>query len=139
MKCLPLPSRRRCFWPCRPQQRIDNGCQPRTFGERTCSVRQAAERRSRPEANIKQCRISGRQERYSEAFAERVADRFHVAAADGRVVGTGMIDLATGKFDAVFVLPGYTGRGVGRAMPSVVFPPVEPATHSGRRQKRAFL
>lgn len=52
----------------------------------------------------------------SEAFARRVAEHFHVAVADGQVVGTGMIDLATGKIDAVFVLPGYMGRGVGRAM-----------------------
>jgi GNAT superfamily N-acetyltransferase len=52
----------------------------------------------------------------SEAFALRVADHFHVAVVGEQVVGTGMIDLATGKIDAVFVLPGYMGRGIGRAL-----------------------
>ncbi len=52
----------------------------------------------------------------SEAFVRRVAEHFHVAVVDGQIVGTGMIDLATGKIDAVFVLPGYMGRGVGRAL-----------------------
>ncbi|MBM7124844.1 GNAT family N-acetyltransferase [Dyella flava] len=52
----------------------------------------------------------------SETFAKRVADEFHVATVDGQVVGTGMIDLATGKIDAIFVLPQYMRRGVGRAM-----------------------
>jgi GNAT superfamily N-acetyltransferase len=52
----------------------------------------------------------------SETFAKRVADLFHVAVVDGRVVGTGMIDLATGKIDAVFVAPEYMRRGIGRAL-----------------------
>lgn len=52
----------------------------------------------------------------SQTFAKRVADEFHVAVVDGQVVGTGMIDLATGKIDAIFVLPSYMRRGVGRAM-----------------------
>ena len=52
----------------------------------------------------------------SATFAKRVADQFHVAVVDDHVVGTGMIDLATGKVDAVFVLPGYMRRGVGRAL-----------------------
>ncbi len=52
----------------------------------------------------------------SPAFAARVADKFHVAEVGGLVVGTGMIDLASGRIDAVFVLPAYMGRGVGRAL-----------------------
>lgn len=52
----------------------------------------------------------------SETFAKRVADQFYVAVTPEQIVGTGMIDLATGKIDAVFVEPEYMGRGVGRAM-----------------------
>jgi len=52
----------------------------------------------------------------SESFARCVADAFHVAEIDGRVVGTGMIDLAYGKIDAIFVRPGWMGHGVGRAL-----------------------
>ncbi len=52
----------------------------------------------------------------SATFAARVAETFHVAVADGHVVGTGMIDLATGRIDAVFVLPKYMRQGIGRAL-----------------------
>ena len=52
----------------------------------------------------------------SETFARRVAETFYVATVDGAVVGTGMIDLGTGKIDAVFVLPPYMGQGIGRAL-----------------------
>lgn len=52
----------------------------------------------------------------SEAFAQRVAGDFHIAEANDRIVGTGMIDLASGKIDAIFVLPDQMGRGVGRAL-----------------------
>jgi GNAT superfamily N-acetyltransferase len=52
----------------------------------------------------------------SETFTRRVADAFYVATVDGTVVGTGMIDLTAGKIDAVFVLPAYMGRGVGRTI-----------------------
>lgn len=52
----------------------------------------------------------------SETFAKRVADQFHVAIMPEQIVGTGMIDLATGKIDAVFVEPEYMGRGIGRAV-----------------------
>jgi len=52
----------------------------------------------------------------SETFARRVADKFYVAITPEQIVGTGMIDLATGKIDAVFVEPEYMGHGVGRAM-----------------------
>lgn len=52
----------------------------------------------------------------SEVFASRVADQFYVAVMDEHVVGTGMIDLAKGRIDAVFVAPGHMRRGVGRAL-----------------------
>lgn len=52
----------------------------------------------------------------TKTFADRVADQFYVAVTDERVVGTGMIDLGTGKIDAVFVSPEYMRRGVGRAL-----------------------
>ena len=52
----------------------------------------------------------------SETFAARVANEFHVAEINGHVVGTGMIDLSTGRIDAVFVRPQYMRSGVGKAM-----------------------
>lgn len=52
----------------------------------------------------------------SASFAQRIADHFHVVVADGQIVASGMIDLASGKIDAVFVRPAYMGRGVGRAV-----------------------
>ena len=52
----------------------------------------------------------------SETFARRVAETFYVATVDDAAVGTGMIDLKTGKLDAIFVLPGHIGHGIGRAL-----------------------
>ena len=52
----------------------------------------------------------------SRAFADAVEDRFLVATVDEHVAGTGMIDLATGKIDAIFVHPAYMKRGIGAAM-----------------------
>lgn len=52
----------------------------------------------------------------SESFARCVTDAFHVAEIDGRAVGTGMIDLASGRIDAIFVRPDWMGHGVGRAL-----------------------
>jgi GNAT superfamily N-acetyltransferase len=52
----------------------------------------------------------------SETFTRCVAEAFYVATVDGAAVGTGMIDLETGKIDAVFVLPRHMGQGVGRAV-----------------------
>jgi GNAT superfamily N-acetyltransferase len=52
----------------------------------------------------------------SRAFADAVEERFLVATVDGHVAGTGMIDLATGKIDAIFVHPAYMKRGIGAAM-----------------------
>jgi N-acetylglutamate synthase-like GNAT family acetyltransferase len=52
----------------------------------------------------------------SRAFADAVEERFLVATVDERVVGTGMIDLTTGKIDAIFVHPAYMKRGIGAGM-----------------------
>lgn len=52
----------------------------------------------------------------SETFARRVAETFYVATVDGVAVGTGMIDLKTGKLDAIFVLPDQMGLGIGRTL-----------------------
>ena len=52
----------------------------------------------------------------SRAFADAVEERFLVATVDEHVAGTGMIDLTTGKIDAIFVHPAYMKRGIGAAM-----------------------
>jgi GNAT superfamily N-acetyltransferase len=52
----------------------------------------------------------------SKAFADAVAERFLVATVDDRVAGTGMIDVTTGKIDAIFVDPAYMKRGIGAGM-----------------------
>ena len=51
-------------------------------------------------------------------FSAAVADSFYVATMDGRVVGTGMIDLKIGKLDAIFVHPDHMAAGVGRLIVS---------------------
>ena len=50
----------------------------------------------------------------TEQFVTTVADRFYVATLDDNVVGTGMIDLESGKVDAIFVHPSKMRNGVGR-------------------------
>jgi GNAT superfamily N-acetyltransferase len=52
----------------------------------------------------------------STAFAAAVEEGFLVATVDDRVVATGMINLATGKIDAIFVHPDFMKRGIGAAM-----------------------
>lgn len=52
----------------------------------------------------------------SKTFADAVEERFLVATVDDRVVGTGMIDVTTGKIDAIFVDPAYMKRGIGAGM-----------------------
>ena len=49
-------------------------------------------------------------------FTEAVEDSFYVAVIDDRVVGTGMIDLESGKLDAIFVHPSFMREGIGRQM-----------------------
>ena len=50
----------------------------------------------------------------TEQFVKTVVDSFYLATADDRVIGTGMIDLESGKVDAMFVHPSEMGTGVGR-------------------------
>ena len=52
----------------------------------------------------------------SRAFADAVEERLLVATVGDHVAGTGMIDLTTGKIDAIFVHPAYMKRGIGAAM-----------------------
>lgn len=52
----------------------------------------------------------------SRAFAAAVEDCFLVATVDNRVVATGMLNLGTGKIDAIFVHPDFMKRGIGSAM-----------------------
>jgi GNAT superfamily N-acetyltransferase len=52
----------------------------------------------------------------SRAFADAVEDRFHVGMVGERIAATGMINLSTGKIDALFVHPGFMRRGFGTAM-----------------------
>jgi len=48
------------------------------------------------------------------SFAEFVAQKCYVATVNGRVVGTGAIDLDDGRLDAIFVRPEMMGQGVGK-------------------------
>lgn len=52
----------------------------------------------------------------SRAFADAVEERFLVATVDEHVAGTGMIDIETGKIDAILVHPAYMKHGIGAAM-----------------------
>ena len=47
-------------------------------------------------------------------FVDMVAKSFYMAVLEDRAIGTGMIDLDTGKIDAIFVHPNHMGAGVGR-------------------------
>ncbi len=50
------------------------------------------------------------------SFIDAVAELFYVNTVDDAVVGTGMIDCATGRVDAIFVRPDMMRRGIGRQM-----------------------
>jgi len=52
----------------------------------------------------------------SRAFADAVEEHFLVATVGDHVAGTGMINLTSGKIDAIFVHPAYMKRGIGAAM-----------------------
>ena len=43
----------------------------------------------------------------TEEFIREVTSNFYVALLDGEVIGTGMINLETGKIDAIFVHPNH--------------------------------
>lgn len=47
-------------------------------------------------------------------FVEMVEKSFYTAVREDQVIGTGMIDLDTGKIDAIFVHPNHMGAGVGK-------------------------
>jgi N-acetylglutamate synthase-like GNAT family acetyltransferase len=50
----------------------------------------------------------------SQQYMDAVAEHFYVATHENQIVGTGMVNLATGKIDAVFVRPSHMKIGVGR-------------------------
>jgi GNAT superfamily N-acetyltransferase len=52
----------------------------------------------------------------TDEFIQSVARSWYVAILNESLVGTGMLDNATGQVDAVFVRPDRMGRGVGSAM-----------------------
>ena len=52
----------------------------------------------------------------SPQFVRMVEDKAYVAIIGDQVAASGMVDLASGQVDAVFVSPNLMGRGIGRAM-----------------------
>ncbi|MFV1943900.1 GNAT family N-acetyltransferase [Pseudomonas luteola] len=53
---------------------------------------------------------------FTQSYENDVEDHFHVLVSDERIIGTGMVDLTSGKIDAIFVLPHYMGQGAARQM-----------------------
>lgn len=51
-------------------------------------------------------------------FAEEVARSFFVVTRADHVVGTGTVNLESGKIDGIFVHPDHMGTGVGKKMMS---------------------
>ena len=52
----------------------------------------------------------------SEQFMNVVEQHFYVATREDLIVGTGMVNLASGKVDAIFVHPSHMGMGVGKEL-----------------------
>jgi len=52
----------------------------------------------------------------TELFVRSVIDKWHVAVVQDRVVGTGIVDTASGHIDGIFVHPEVMRRGVGKSM-----------------------
>lgn len=50
----------------------------------------------------------------TEQFVRFVVEHFYVATVRDEVVGSGAVDLGSGKLDGLFVRPDMMGRGVGR-------------------------
>ncbi len=50
----------------------------------------------------------------TKQFIELVEKHLYVATIAGTVVGTGMVNLESGKVDAIFVHPNYMRCGIGR-------------------------
>lgn len=49
-------------------------------------------------------------------YADLVENHFHLACISGTPVATGMLDLETGELGAIFVLPEFMHRGIGKAI-----------------------
>lgn len=54
----------------------------------------------------------------SDQFMAWVESSFYVAMDGDTIVGTGAINLQSGKIDAVFIHPDYMGYGIGKSMMS---------------------
>jgi GNAT superfamily N-acetyltransferase len=54
----------------------------------------------------------------TDEFIQFVVEHFYVATVDDVVVATGMVDLTTGRLDAIMVRPGMMRRGIGRQIVS---------------------
>ena len=52
----------------------------------------------------------------SETFIADVEATFYVSEVDGRVIGSGKINTQTGMVDAIFVDPGFFGKGAAKMM-----------------------
>jgi len=52
----------------------------------------------------------------SEAFIADVGATFYVSEVDDRVIGSGKINTQTGVVDAIFVDPGFFGKGAAKMM-----------------------
>lgn len=50
----------------------------------------------------------------SDEFADSVEKNFYIAKYDNQIVGTGMIDIETGRIDAIFVHPDHIRKGIGK-------------------------
>lgn len=51
-----------------------------------------------------------------DGYRELMSKPFYLGWLNGKPVATGMLDLTNHEVGALFVLPGYTGRGYGKAM-----------------------
>lgn len=52
----------------------------------------------------------------TEKYRAWVEKDYYLACMDGLPVATGVIDLETGKLDAIFVSPRFMGQGIGKGM-----------------------
>lgn len=50
----------------------------------------------------------------TEDFIDAVDKNFYVAIYNNQVIGTGMINIETGKIDAIFVHPNHMRKGIGK-------------------------
>ncbi|MGC6370761.1 GNAT family N-acetyltransferase [Pseudomonas sp. K2I15] len=49
-----------------------------------------------------------------DGYDALIDKHFYLGCVDGEPVATGMLDLANNEIGALFVLPGFTGRGIGK-------------------------